>query len=168
MSLIRKFDLKNAKKAGVDVLLVAGGFVAAYQLTKLDKKNTLLVNLGVTALGAAAAVFANNQIAQLVGVVVGGYGIVKVANNLSADVITFHGLGEDAPPPVTNKISAGFRAGMVKVFPTLQGEADYTGSANDNMLDEPAQEIRAINGFENIISGAEIQMSGVPTNLMIS
>ena len=166
MNLIRKFDLKNAKTAGVDALGVTIGIAAGYQLAKLAKKNSLIVNLGITAVGAAVITMSPHPFAQIVGAGIAGFGFVKTLNNLASDTLTLLGTEEEVPK--TNPIPEMFRNGIKATLPaSLQGEGDYQGqgSSNDTRLDEAAVEVRAINGFN--FSGSGLEMSGA-TNLMMS
>lgn len=160
MSLIRKFDLKNAKTAGVDVLCVTAGFVGAYKVAQLVNKNSLLVNAGITAAGIAVATMSANPLIQAVGGGIAVYGGIRTVNNLAADVLALHGFGE-APPTPTNPIPAGIRSFLQTSFPTL-GEADENvAAAIDFRLNEPATEVRAINGFNPFtMSGDEEAIAG--------
>jgi hypothetical protein len=157
----RKFDLKNAKASGIEAGGVTIGFVAAYQVAKLVKKDTLLVNVGIAGAGVAVATLSNHVFVQCIGAGIAAFGLTRTANNLAADTLVLHGLGDDAP--VTSPIPTAIRAALQHTFPSLQGEADYLQSAIETRLDDAGTEIRAINGFTNLISGAENEtITGVP------
>lgn len=162
MSLVRKFAVTNLKQAGLDVLGATVGFVGAYQITKILKKNTLPINAGIALAGTAIAVFCPNQFAQFLGAGIAVYGGIKAINNLTT-----------ISTPITDTkgvdgiLPEGVRDVLAKSFPSL-GDVEDFGSANDTRLDEPATEVRAINGFNNFMSGAELEMSGTEQLLMMS
>ena len=156
-SLVRKFDLKNAKQAGVEVLGTMAGFVGAYQAAKLTQKNTLVVNAGLALAGVAVATMASHPFVQCVGAGVAVYGGIKAINNLSTTTT-----------PVTDTkgvdgiFPQGLRDTLAKAFPAL-GEVEDFGSNIENRMDEPV-EVRSlpVNGFGTMLemSGSEMEMNG--------
>lgn len=160
MSLIRNFNLKNAKKVGVDLAGATLGFVGAFQVSKLLKQNTLPVNAGIAIAGVGTAIFFDNAFVQLMGIGAAVYGGIKAINNLTT-----------ATTPITETkgvdgiLPEGMRDSLAKAFPALGEVVDF-GSSNDTRLDEAAIEVRAINGF--IFNGDEPVMSGASQVLMMS
>ncbi len=165
-TLVRKFSVDNLKKESIDTGLTAAGFVAAHQISKLIKKDNLIVNGGMAAAGIAVAVLGNEPMVRAIGTGIAVFGIIKTANTLSKAEEPVKGLGA---------LPEGIRKGLATAFPTLSGaEEEVSGYRGENKfrMDEPV-ELRSlpVNGIGTLfLNGNEAQeqagMTG--TNLLMA